>query len=968
MPSGASSVVVTAGRVRNAGRATLRATAPFLARAGTQATAIPGVHRAQGTAPPRRPTMAGTSALAAGKGAIAGRVTGRGKPLKGMCVDAFPRGRGRGARVRTSKSGTYRIGSLKPGRYFVAFFDCTRKTNWLGQYYKGATFYSRHRPKTVPVVAGKTTRGINAALKLGGEIGGTVRGPHGRPLPGICAEAIARSGRGFEFGGFVRTSANGQYVMHALVPATYQVLFARCGNRGNFAPVWWRHSLTRAHAKKIVIKSGTVAAHIDPVMPTGGAIKGTVRAVGPHGKRLRRICVFAEGLTKNAGFDYTITSRTGTYQLVGLTTGKYRLFYQRCGNRGNYLPQRRAVMVKIGNTVSGFDTFLRLGGIARGVVTDSHGDPVAGICVQFQGRHGFGGTRSRSNGSYSVNAMPSGSYTVSFSGGCGNAGSYAPQFYRGQTNRASANRIELTAGRTVNGINAAMLPGATITGSITDASGNQVSDVCVSLVPVSQLEFGFAFGNVAFARDGTYAARNLTPGLYAVNFGCFYGTGKLARQWFMAKPDSGTANLVSAPAGVVTSGVSAVLQAGGTITGTVTNGAGKPLPRICVQATVSGSRASTFFFGSGFALTKKDGSYALKGLPPASYVIQYLDCGHEVYGSRWYQQKATPQSATPVTVTAGGTTTGIDGKLARGGSISGVVRGSTGAVLRGACVEAFDANTQSSGFARANRAGHYTVAGLATGSYQVAFYPCRGGKPQLAAAVRPSPVAVTAPAAVTGINGKLGVAGSIAGTVRDGAGKLQAGVCVVAVPADPGNAIDSGVTGRHGMYQMRGLGAGTYHVYAGDAFCGGGTGGPSLAPQWYKGQQSEATATDVTVTAGASTAGINAKLAATGAVSGTVTHQGQPVAGECVTAFPVNPTPDPLIGSTLNPVTAVTVGDGSYTITDLLPGRYHVEFTIGCGASGFAVQWWQQATSEQTASVVTVAADGTTNGINASLP
>jgi hypothetical protein len=170
------------------------------------------------------------------------------------------------------------------------------------------------------------------------------------------------------------------------------------------------------------------------------------------------------------------------------------------------------------------------------------------------------------------------------------------------------------------------------------------------------------------------------------------------------------------------------------------------------------------------------------------------------------------------------------------------------------------------------------------------------------------------------------------------------------------------------MYQMRGLGAGTYHVYAGDAFCGGGTGGPSLAPQWYKGQQSEATATDVTVTAGATTAGINAKLAATGAISGTVAHQGQPVAGECVTAFPVNPTPDPLLGSTLNPVTAVTVGDGSYTLTDLLPGQYHVEFTIGCGASGFAAQWWQQATSEQTASVVTVAANGTVTGINASLP
>lgn len=967
VPTGASSVLVTAGQVKSAGRATLRATAPFLARAGTQATAIPGVRAAQGAAPPSRPASAGTPALAPGKGAIAGRVTGKGKPLKGICVIAYPRGRGRGARVRTTKSGSYRVGSLKPGRYYVAFYDCTRKTNWLGQYYKAATFYTGRRPKTVPVVAGKTTRGIDAALRLGGEIGGTVRNQHGDPLAKICAEAIGRSGRRFVFGGFARTAADGTYVMHAIIPATYKIQFSRCGNAGNYAPVWWRHSQSQAHATKIVIKSGTVAAHIDQVMPTGGAITGTVRAAGPHGPRLRRICVFAEGTTRNSGFAYTVTSRTGTYKLIGLRTGQYRLFYFRCGNRGNYLSLRRKVRVRIGHTISGFDAFLPLGGIARGVVTDSHGNPVAGICVQFQGRHGFGGTRTKSDGSYSVNAMRSGSYTVSFSGGCGNTGSYAPQFYNGQTNRANASHVELTAGQTVSGLNAAMQPGATIRGDLTDAGGNPVRDVCIILVPVSRLEVGFPFGTLTFARDGAYAAANLTPGLYAVSFGCFFGTGTLARQWFMAKPDSGTANLVSAPAGVVTSGVSAVLQASGTITGTVTNRDGKPLPRICVRATVSGSTASGSFFGPGETVTRKDGTYALTGLPPATYVIQYQDCGRGGYGSRWYQQKPSPQSATPVTVTPGSTTTGVDEKLAPGGSISGVVTTSAGTALPGACVQAFDAATQSDGFTRADRTGHYAVPGLATGSYQVTFYPCRGGA-QLAAAVYPSPVAVTAPAAVAGVNGKLGVAGSIGGTVRDGAGKRQAGVCVVAVPADPGNTIGAGTTGQHGMYQIRGLGAGTYHVYAGDVFCGGGAGGPALAPQWYKGQQSEATATDVTVTAGASTAGIDAKLAASGAISGTVSHQGQPVAGECVTAFPVGATPEPLVGATLNPVIAVTASDGSYSLADLLPGQYHVEFTVGCGASGFAAQWWQQATSEQTASIVNVAASGTVTGIDASLP
>jgi hypothetical protein len=347
-------------------------------------------------------------------------------------------------------------------------------------------------------------------------------------------------------------------------------------------------------------------------------------------------------------------------------------------------------------------------------------------------------------------------------------------------------------------------------------------------------------------------------------------------------------------------------------------------------------------------------------------VIQYVDCRHDAYGSRWYKQKASPQSGTPVTVTPGGSTTGINETLAPGGSISGVVRDNSGMPIR-ACVEAFDATTQSDGFAVADSTGHYTITGLSTGSYQLTFTPCARKSP-LAESVRPALVAVKAPAAVTGINRKFGVAGSISGTVRDSAGKLQAGVCVAAVPADPGNGIAAAVTGPQGTYQMRALGAGTYHVYLGDAFCGSGSSGHVFAPQWFKGQQSQGTATDVTVTAGATTTDISARLAGGGTISGTVTHQSQPVAGECVSAVPVNATPDPLFDMTLNPVIGVTASDGSYSLVDLLPGQYHVEFSIGCGASGFATQWWQQASSEQTATTITVSANGTVTGIDASLP
>jgi Carboxypeptidase regulatory-like domain len=103
-----------------------------------------------------------------------------------------------------------------------------------------------------------------------------------------------------------------------------------------------------------------------------------------------------------------------------------------------------------------------------------------------------------------------------------------------------------------------------------------------------------------------------------------------------------------------------------------------------------------------------------------------------------------------------------------------------------------------------------------------------------------------------------------------------------------------------------------------------------------------------------------ATLPPDGGIAGTVTKSGGGgLPGVCVSARSV------AAGS--QAVFAVTAGDGSYSIAGLAPGSYLVEFSSGCGASGYRAQWWNDTGAEVTANVVRVSSGVTTTGIGASM-
>jgi hypothetical protein len=178
--------------------------------------------------------------------------------------------------------------------------------------------------------------------------------------------------------------------------------------------------------------------------------------------------------------------------------------------------------------------------------------------------------------------------------------------------------------------------------------------------------------------------------------------------------------------------------------------------------------------------------------------------------------------------------------------------------------------------------------------------------------------------------------------------------CVTAIPTDPASSQQSANVDFKGRYFLRGLAPGTYRVYFSDIHCYFVGAADTLdAPQWYRAKPTESQSTLVTVSAGQVTKAIDAKLVPPGPITGRVTNAARTGIGqECVTAIPFHAKPDPIFDNPVMPETAITTPSGYFVLSGLIPGQYKIKFSSGCGRTGYPTQWWDNATSQNTAKVI----------------
>lgn len=185
---------------------------------------------------------------------------------------------------------------------------------------------------------------LHPVLQRGAVISGTVRGAVDRGLEAnqdgafgeVTAYRLGIDGKpGFEASAEI--SKTGEYSLGGLPAGTYAVRFSAPGTV--HAPIWWKNEPDEVKAATIVLRAGQEKADADAQFEIGGSISGMVK--GADGKPLKANKKGSHGwvevsrLTPQGNYLHENSAKIaadGTYQLVGLPGGSYRVaFYPEDG-------------------------------------------------------------------------------------------------------------------------------------------------------------------------------------------------------------------------------------------------------------------------------------------------------------------------------------------------------------------------------------------------------------------------------------------------------------------------------------------------------------------------------------------------------------------------------------------------------------------------------------------------------------
>ena len=506
------------------------------------------------------------------------------------------------------------------------------------------------------------------------------------------------------------------------------------------------------------------------------------------------------------------------------------------------------------------------------------------------------------------------------------------------------------------GAPASILATASITGRVTDGTGTPLAGIWVNIFDgVSKVYLASTNADA----NGYYSATVTAPydkvKVQFSDWGWVYAT-----EWYDGKVFFSTADAVDISGGGTFTNVNASMERKGVISGTVTFDGGSPAAGVFVD--VYNAYGKQVAWGGP---TNASGQYTVQPPYPGAHGYFVRFGGNPNMVTEWYQDQDSLDAATPVTVTAGTTTT-INASVAAAGWITGVVTDAVTGLPLAWVAEAnvYDQSGYQVGSAWTDGSGVYAVGGLGTGYYRVRFSDGAGNyeteyyddQSTLDLATL---VSVTAGITTPNVSAALSPTvptptGWVTGTVtKNGGNPLGGGDTVEVRFYDAGTGQFSTAAWLGGVSDyVQAVPSGTYKVLFFPQWI-------ALAPEWYSDTASMAGAALVTVTTGITTTDVNADMGpATGCISGVVTAN---VAGANPDVEVQSYYTDALLANPPTVKMALTGSDGMYTLCDL-KGNY----LLGFFKNPYIPEWYDDAPSAAGADAVSVT-NGVTSTANATL-